>query len=193
MNNNSVLSGARHRQDREERRSGPRHSARDRPRGHARRGGGGGRRLGLGQVDAARDPRRPRHADAAARSSSTAPTCSRSTRTARAELRGRTRRLRVPVVPAAAGAHRAGERDAAAGARRTPTMPEGPAQRDARRASAWASGCTTIRSSSPAASSSASRWRAPSSCGPKLLLADEPTGSLDADSGAERDRAAVRA
>src|SRR6185503_5508186 len=85
-------------------------------RRHARRGGGGGRRFGLGQVHAARDPRRARHADQRrGRARRRQPRFARRGR-ARAAARDE-RRLRVPVVPAARVAHRARERDAAARAR----------------------------------------------------------------------------
>ena len=40
----------------------------------------------------------------------------------------------------------------------------------------WSSG---RRARCPAASSSASRWRAPGRCSPQLLFLDEPTASLD--------------
>src|SRR5437016_404202 len=111
--------GEGHRQGGEERRERSRHSAGHRPGNHARRGGGGDRRLRVGQVDAARDSRRPRHAEPR-------PGRDRRRRSLRAG-RGRAReaarnagRLRVPVVPAPARLHGPRERDVAAGAGRPP-------------------------------------------------------------------------
>ncbi len=78
-----------------------------------RRGARRGRRLGLGQVHAARDPRRPRHAER--RDGSRRGQEPLRARRGRARRAARPqRRLRVPVVPAPAGADRARERHAAA-------------------------------------------------------------------------------
>ena len=85
---------------------------------------------------------------------------------ARAALRAAQARLRVPELPAARQPERAGERDAAAGAA-GPHRRARRGHRDAAAASAWASGCATTRACCRAASSSAWRWRAPSSCGPR--------------------------
>ena len=52
------------------------------------------------------------------------------------------------------------------------------------RASASVTGSTAARPSSPAASSSASRSRARSPDGPRLVWADEPTGNLDSEMAA---------
>ena len=96
------------------------------------------------------------------------------------------RRLRVPVVQPAAGAHRVPERRAAAAAHQA--LEEGARRAGtASRSASWDSttGWTTIRASSRAARSSASRSRAPIVADPTLILLDEPTGQLDAKSSQE--------
>ncbi len=95
---------------------------------------------------------------------------------------GEPRRLRVPVVPPRAVAHGARERDAAARARRPPRC-AGSCAGGARPRRAWPRASVTIRGSSRAASSSASRSRARSSGKPDVLFADEPTGNLDTATG----------
>ena len=167
-NNNSLTSkrsgGAGHRQDREERRLATssfcaRSISRSRPARRWRSSAPPARASPRCSRSWRAWTRRPR-----ARAASTAPICSRSTRTSAPSCAG----ARVGFVfqsfqllPALTALENVmlplelrGRADA-----------ESAAHGDARARRASASACTTIRSSCRAASSSASRWRAPSWCG----------------------------
>ena len=141
---------------------------------------------GSGKSTLAQHPRRARPAERRRRG--------RRGRAPERPLRGRARRasaaaprrLRLPVLQPDPGALRAGERRAAAapdaplegraaGARRHRAARGRP--RRARR--------TTRRGSSRAASSSASRSRARIVSDPEIIVADEPTGDLDAKNAEE--------
>ena len=70
------------------------------------------------------------------------------------------------------------------GARRSPRRARA-AQRAARAGGPRRAARRTGRTSSPAASASARRWRARSSPQPRMVLADEPTGNLDGANAAQ--------
>ena len=96
------------------------------------------------------------------------------------------RRLHLPVLQPDAGAHRVRERRAAAAAHAAVKARAARARRDgAARRGPCRSRWTTIRRSSPAASSSASPSRARIVTDPTIIVADEPTGDLDRDSAEE--------
>jgi putative ABC transport system ATP-binding protein len=101
---------------------------------------------------------------------------------ARADAARPPARFRLPVLPAAAVAERDRKRHAAARTRRYRQCPRR-GRVLAASASVWRIVCVITRSISPAASSSASRWPALLRQARSLLLADEPTGNLDAATG----------
>ena len=146
-----------------------------------------------GQEHAAQHPRGARPRERRARSSS-AGTEVDNARGARAlPAAGRTGRVRVPVPPPAARVHGRGERHDAVAARGDAT----PWTRATRARAVLEAGrparaldCTA-RPSSRAARRSASRWRGRWRASPELVLADEPSGNLDAAHGGRTSRAAV--
>ena len=98
-----------------------------------------------------------------------------------ASWRAAPHRLHLPVLQPDPGAHRVRERRAAAAADEALEEASGASTSRPRCASsASTTAWTTIRASSPAARSSAWPSRAPSSPIPTIIVADEPTGDLDA-------------
>ena len=108
-----------------------------------------------------------------------------------ARLRRQAARLRVPVRQPAAVPDRARERRAAARAGAAARTAYEPLPASCSTTSASAARPTSSRTSSRAAS--ASGWRGPRAGPPaRLILADEPTGSLDADNAAADRRPPAR-
>ena len=149
-----------------------------------RRGGLPDRRVGVGQVDPAA---LPRPAGAGRRRHRVVRRPRRHRSAGRRRRGAATHRAGVPGVqpvpaPVCAGQRHAG---AAAGARPGPARGAGARRWRCSSGSGWPTRRPPIPTACPAASSSGSRWSAPSPTAPRLLLLDEVTSALDPELVAE--------